>query len=191
MSALLEATVTEHLTLGIPFDKYTLPVDPSPDVLNQRPGKVNCQGALQRIVWIEAGKLLSAAQSFSMEGYLDQTVPVLAKGDTPELFKNVPPGTRIFAQKLRDRSGRFFTHQPRTLEEYAIQSHQAYYLGGWENIGYLLHRYPSLAPKIEQYGREGRYVYHATWIEGKSCIWEVSQFCHYYTDMTAKELPHS
>jgi hypothetical protein len=81
------------------------------------------------------------------------------------------PGDIIFAQNLRNKSGR---KVDKSLERYRSKDEWIFYLHSLIYIG--------------QSDTGQHYVWHATHIEGGPVVWSWEKFLHYYKSISAKRV---
>jgi len=137
------------------------------DELNNKWTEGNCRRLLQYYFLSEHKIFLKPEQILCPNGYYKTGKFVFKKGHHIDISQ-LQIGDVLYAERIRDKSGKLINRAREkfnSLDEYLISLHSAIF----QNIA-------------------GEEILHATQIEGRSCIWSLEQFIHYYKPIAVKRI---
>jgi len=127
----------------------------------------NCRRAVQYYTWKNRKKFLKPEQVLCPAGYYETGIFV-ASGPTDFTFETLEKGDIIYAEAIRNKHGEKVDKTEKafpTKDEYIISLHTALFTG-----------------------EKDKEIWHATAVEGKSCVWSKERFLAYYLPVAAKRL---
>lgn len=166
------------------FFKYKFDRGPlSLSALSEPITEGNCRLALQDFFFVLKNTYFSEKELLNPEGYL-HTGTFLHEESSENFFHNLPTGTVIYAENIRnrkevptDRSAKNFPSEV----DYLIALHSAIYVADVNEE--IVARFPTEIPAIPT--RQPA-MWHATAIEGGTCLWTIKKFLEYYQPVAAK-----
>jgi hypothetical protein len=143
----------------------------------------NCRLALQEFFLVFVGSYFTEAELLNPQGYLS-TGQFLKEGVQADFFDGLPFGAVIYGEIIRNKYGEEVDRSLsafETREDYLVRLHTAIYIPALQEP--MLGRFPR--------GTSGTLgepaIWHATAIEGRSCLWTVEKFLKFYLPVAAKK----
>ncbi|MCL5666174.1 MAG: hypothetical protein M1383_00130 [Patescibacteria group bacterium] len=164
------------------YEKGSGPLQ-SPELLDSNFTKGNCRTALQLYFYYVHSLFLKPEQILLPEGYKN-TGKFIFK-EEPIDFGKLNRGAVIYAQNLRGKKEQLLNKDKDTFpteDEWILHLHTAIYLGEFDS------ELSQILPEGEDYPKHTPLVWHATTIEGKTCVWTLEKFLHYYKSISAKRI---
>ena len=144
--------------------------------------KGNCRLALQDYFLVFHDKIFMESDLLNPEAYL-QTGIFLKQSASDDFFAGLPTGAVIYAERVRTKDGR---RAAKTLpdfpsmEEYLVSLHSAIFIQAI--TAEVLSKLPIGIGCL----KVGPAIWHATSIEGGTCVWPLERFLSYYRPVAAK-----
>jgi hypothetical protein len=142
----------------------------------------NCRLALQDYFLVFNGKIFAAPELLNPEAYL-YTGIFIKNGFSEDFFDGLDTGTVIYAERFKNKNGGHAIVKCDSYldtEKYLISLHSAIYIAA-VNDGVL-----KRLPAGISYPGTGPAIWHATVIEGETCLWPLAKFLLYYKPVAAK-----
>ncbi len=134
------------------------------DLRLRKIGSGNCRLAIQAYFYFVYNKYLSPDQILLPNGYLRTGNFVTGEGEDNFILYN--PGDVIYAERILSKFGKKVNRRRKDFQseaEWIVSLHSAIYLGEMK-------------------------VFHATSIEGETCVWEINKFCQFYRIVGVKRV---
>ena len=167
------------------YFKYVFDKGPIPESRFEVPiYEGNCRLALQDFFLVFSNTYFEPHALLNPEGYR-RTGFFLKRGYSDDFFKSLTTGSVIYAEKIRNRKSEPVDKSVKqfdTEEVYIVALHTAVYL---RNIG---DRERSMFPSEIAIGFSDKpAIWHATALEGSTCLWDIDKFLRYYKPIAAKQ----
>ncbi len=148
----------------------------------------NCRLALQDYFLVFHDKIFIESELLNPEAYL-HTGRFLKKSPGRDFFEGLPTGTVIYAERVRSKDG---SRAAKTLadfssmEDYLVSLHSAIFIEAV--TAEVLGKLPIEIVCLDT----GPAIWHATFIQGRTCLWRLEEFSLYYRPVAAKSFtPYS
>ena len=127
----------------------------------------NCRRAVQYFLFKEKNIFLKPEQVLCPDAYHQTGEFVMRAGESLKT-ETLLPGDIIYAEKIRDKEDKVVDKSPKTFpteDDYIISLHTALFTG-----------------------EKDKEIWHATAIEGRSCLWSLDKFLHFYKILSIKRI---
>src|SRR3989344_3789963 len=166
------------------FFKYKFDKGPvSKSKISEPTNEGNCRFALQDFFFVLHKRYFEECELLNPAGYL-HTGSFLKKEYANDFFDNLPTGAVIYAEKTRNRKNELVDNTAKKFEsedDYIIALHSAIYIKNIDER--ILSKLPS---EISAGKSSAPAIWHATAVEGATCLWDIDKFLHYYKPIVAK-----
>jgi len=143
----------------------------------------NCRLAIQDFLFVLYQKYFSESELLNPDGYL-KTGSFLKKEYSDDFFNNLQTRSIIYAEGIKNKKGqlvnKMLSNFP-SYDDYLISLHTAIFI---ENLSEEIAK--KLPGELQAIVTNKPAIWHATAIEGTTCVWSIEKFCEYYKPVTAK-----
>ena len=181
----MDKSINQTQKKRLSFFKYKFDKGPvSKSEIKKPINEGNCRFALQDFFFILHKKYFKERELLNPAGYLN-TGSFLKRECADDFFDNLPTGAVIYAEKIRNRKNELVDNTPKKFkneEDYFIALHSAIYI---KNINERI--LSKLPDEISVSKSSAPAIWHATAVEGATCLWDINKFLHHYKPVAAKQ----
>lgn len=145
--------------------------------------KGNCRLAAQDFLFVFAGRYFNESELLNPGGYLT-TGTFLKQAYAPDFFEGLPTGAVLYAESIRTKNGVEVDKSPSrfaTRDDYLISLHTAVFIRELDDR--ILKILPA---NVVPVATNQPAIWHATVVEGATCLWTIEKFLEFYKPVAAK-----